>query len=187
MTKSEIWGTMGDWGQITKFTNFCSRCPKMTQTWKATLLEAEKPHVAKPKWPIFGKIRKNNVLFSILAVFWPENGEKRPFLVVGWLRKVLFYRVEVYDLFQNWWRNVRILSGWLVAKPKTKFLYVCIFIIRTITCNMTTLFFGKRAKGNKLYLLFLWSTCDTVHKNRRFHMLPRALFDIFWPVCQFLV
>ena len=117
MTKSEIWGTMGDWGQITKFTNFCSRCPEMTQTWKATLLEAEKSHVAKPKWPIFGKIRKNNVLFSILAVFWPENGEKRPFLVVGWLRKVLFYRVEVYDLFQNWWRNVRILSGWLVAKP----------------------------------------------------------------------
>ena len=32
MTKSEIWGTMGDWGQITKFIIFCSRCPKMTQT-----------------------------------------------------------------------------------------------------------------------------------------------------------
>ena len=26
MTKSEIWGTMGDWGQIIKFSNFCPRC-----------------------------------------------------------------------------------------------------------------------------------------------------------------
>ena len=32
MTKSEIWVTMGDWGQIIKFTNFRPRCLEMTQT-----------------------------------------------------------------------------------------------------------------------------------------------------------
>jgi hypothetical protein len=32
MTKSEIWGTMADWGQIVKFTKFQPRCLEMTQT-----------------------------------------------------------------------------------------------------------------------------------------------------------
>ena len=57
----------------------------MTQTQKGTLLEAEKPGVSNAKCAKFGKIRKNDFLFSFFGVFWPKTVEKRHFLVVGQL------------------------------------------------------------------------------------------------------
>ena len=70
----------------------------MTQTQKQTLLEAEKPCVTNAKNPKFGKIGKNHVLFSFLAVFLAINcwkkaisgGQTTPKSVVLWGGSIWF-------------------------------------------------------------------------------------------------
>lgn len=47
MTKSKIWGTMGDWDQIIEFINFHTKSFQIAQTQKGTLPEGENPCVAR--------------------------------------------------------------------------------------------------------------------------------------------
>jgi len=49
MKKSQIWGTVGGWDQISEFFNFCTKSFQIAQTQKRTLPEGKKPCVSNPK------------------------------------------------------------------------------------------------------------------------------------------
>ena len=64
------------------------------------------------------KNTKKTRFFLNFRYFWGPKLRKRLFLVVWALRKLLFYIVEAYDLFQKWGQKFHKLSICHVANEK---------------------------------------------------------------------